>query len=84
MKVKILQKFHDKADYMRVYLVGETFTFDDARAEYLIGLGLVEAVKEAKKAEPVVKPAEEPKPLFSEDTLIQPVTTTRRRTQKDN
>ena len=54
MKVKVTNKFHDKADFNKVYLVGETITFDDARAEYLISLGLVELAEEpAKKAEPV-------------------------------
>ena len=48
MKVTILQKFHDKADYMKVYLVGETVTFDDTRAEALIARGLVESAEEAE------------------------------------
>lgn len=46
MKVRILQKFHDRVDYMKVYLVGETVTFDDARAESLIRRGLVESAEE--------------------------------------
>lgn len=46
MKVRILQKFHDKANYMTVYLVGETVAFDDARAESLIKRGLVESAEE--------------------------------------
>lgn len=50
MKVRILQKFHDKASYNTVYLVGETVTFDDARAEYLIGRGLAESAEDAAEA----------------------------------
>ena len=50
MEVRILHKFHDKADFNKVYLVGETVTFDDARAEYLVGLGLVEKVVEEAAA----------------------------------
>lgn len=48
MDVRILQRFRDGADYSKVYLVGETVTFDDERAEYLIGLGLVERTEGAK------------------------------------
>ena len=47
MKVKVLHKFHDRVDFSKVYLVGETYTFDDARAESLIARGLVESDKEA-------------------------------------
>ena len=46
MEVRVLQKFHDRVDYMKVYLVGETYTFDDARAESLIVRGLVESAEE--------------------------------------
>lgn len=49
MKVKILHKFHDKVDFMKVYLVGETVTFDDTRAEALIKRGLVESAEETKE-----------------------------------
>lgn len=55
MNVKILKKFHDKADYSKVYLVGETFTFEDARAAILIARGLVESEEEIE-----VNPMEEP------------------------
>lgn len=77
MKVKILHTFHDKADYRMVYLVGETITFDDARAESLIGLGLVE-----KEEESVEVP--EDKPLFPEDKPVKTVTTRRRSTSKES
>lgn len=74
MEVRILHKFHDKADYNKVYLVGETVTFDDTRAEYLIGMGLAERIVEAAPEEEAAKPAG-----------IQPIkTTTRRRVVKDN
>lgn len=46
MEVRILHKFHDRVDYKKVYLVGETVTFDDARAESLIKRGLVERIEE--------------------------------------
>lgn len=42
MKVRVLHQFHDRADYRKVHLVGETLVVEDARAEYLIGLGLAE------------------------------------------
>lgn len=63
MKVKILNKFHDRADYSKVYLVGETLTFDDARAEYLISKGLAECAEVAEpevvvEAEEVIEAAE--------------------------
>lgn len=54
MEVRVLHRFHDKADYNTVYLVGETVTFDDARADYLIELGLVEPIK-AEEAAPAKK-----------------------------
>lgn len=46
MEVRILHKFHDRVDYTKVYLVGETVIFDDARAESLIKRGLVEKAEE--------------------------------------
>lgn len=46
MEVRILHRFHDKADFAKVYLVGETVIFDDARAAFLIGRGLAEAIEE--------------------------------------
>lgn len=46
MKVRILHTFHDRVDYKKVYLVGETVTFSDARAESLIARGLVECAEE--------------------------------------
>ena len=64
MKVTILQKFHDKADYTKVYLVGETLTFDDARAESLIARGLAEC------ADTVVEPEVEPEKPVSK---VQPI-----------
>ena len=67
MKVRILNKFHDKADYTKVYLVGETLTFDDARAEYLISMGLAECAEEV--AEVVVEEAAEPIILDAEEVV---------------
>ena len=75
MKVTILQKFHDKADYTKVYLVGETLTFDDARAESLIARGLAECAD--KVFEPKVELAEEqPKPEVEPEkpvSKVQPI-----------
>lgn len=59
MEVRILHKFHDKADYNKVYLVGETITFEDTRAEYLIGLGLAERIVEEIAEEAQAEIAEE-------------------------
>ena len=56
MEVKILQKFHDREDFTKVYPVGETVIFDDVRAKYLIGLGLVEEIVETP-AEEIVEEA---------------------------
>lgn len=95
MKVKILQMFHDKVNYNKVYLVGETVTFDDQRAEALIARGLVENDEEV--AEPIVEteyaPTEE-LPLeveTKEDTqaeellkVVKPVATKRKSQSKDN
>lgn len=61
MEVRILHKFHDKADFSKVYLVGETVKFDDERAEYLVGLGLVEKVVEESAAEEDAPASEEEK-----------------------
>lgn len=95
MEVRILHKFHDKADYNKVYLVGETVTFDDTRAEYLIGLGLAERIVEAAPeevaeeapvlAEPEVVVEAAPEEEAAKPAGIQPIkTTTRRRVVKDN
>ena len=98
MEVRILHKFHDTASYNTVYLVGETVTFDDERAEHLIGLGLVEAVEEPveievepiekEAAEEAVEPAEEPSDSAEtepiEEAAVKPVAATRRSSNKDN
>lgn len=63
MKVKVLHKFHDRVDFSKVYLVGETYTFDDARAESLIARGLVESDEEAAE-----KILEDEAPI--EETLV--------------
>ena len=87
MKVRILQEFHDKADYMKVYLVGETVTFDDARAEALIARGLVESAEEKPKEEepaaPVEEEAEMAQPLFPAENDVKPVATRRKGAPKE-
>lgn len=63
MEVRILVEFHDRDDFTKVYPVGETFNFDDERAEHLIGLGLVEPVEEpaaVAETEPIEEAAAKP------------------------
>lgn len=100
MEVRILHKFHDRADFTKVYPVGETFTFDDARAEHLIKRGLAEPVESVEEepieeasiveaAEPVesVEPVEESIEEVEpevEEAVVKPVATKRRSTSKDN
>lgn len=45
MKVRILQEFRDRADFKKVYPVGETHTFDDELVASLIDRGLVEVAE---------------------------------------
>lgn len=70
MEVRVLHKFHDRADFTKVYPVGETFTFEDARANYLIKRGLVEAVVEDEENAPADEgtPAEENAPEVVEES----------------
>ena len=75
MKVRISQMFHDKADYTKVYLVGETHSFDDERAAYLIGLGLAESVEECEKPSETV---------FTQPIEVKIARQPRKRTSKDN
>lgn len=92
MEVRILHKFHDRADFTKVYPVGETFTFDDARAEHLIKRGLVEAVVEEdapvvvdeSEEEAVAEPDEVLETPIVEEKAIKPVATKRRTVSKDN
>lgn len=87
MKVRISQMFHDKVDYTKVYLVGETYTFDDARAEALINRGLVECAEE-----PIKREEEENLVLKTETSsesektikAVKPVATRRKSANKDN
>lgn len=83
MEVRILHKFHDRADFTKVYPVGETFTFDDARANHLIKRGLVEVVPAEEPLEDETSSVEEETPVV-EEKAIKPVATKRRSTSKDN
>ena len=74
MEVRVLHKFHDKASYKTVYLVGETVTFDDARAGHLIELGLVEPIETVEVVE-----AES-----TEETIEKPVVAKKRSSKKNN
>lgn len=90
MKVKVLHKFHDRVDFSKVYLVGETYTFDDARAESLIARGLVESDEEAAEeiledeatieAEEAIEEEAEKAPIKA----VKPVATKRKNQPKDN
>lgn len=91
MRVRILHKFHDKADFMKVYLVGETVTFDDARAEALIARGLVEKDEEKKEENPSEMSEADnasveavKKLLFPEEKAVKPVATRRKSSQKES
>ena len=75
MNVRISQMFHDKADYTKVYLVGETHSFDDERAAYLIGLGLAKPVEGSKQ------PSET---AFTQPIEVKIARQPRKRTSKDN
>ncbi len=85
MEVKILHKFHDKADFNKVYLVGETVTFDEERANELVKLGLVEPVQEEADAETATETdtEAEAEAAPAEEAAVKPVAT-RRRSTKDN
>lgn len=98
MKVTILQKFHDRVDFSKVYLVGETYIFEDARAAALIARGLVASAEEPieSEVEPEVNTvvnveetvAEEPVETKTEVepvSKVQPIVKqTRKRTPKAN
>lgn len=71
MEVRILHKFHDRADFTKVYPVGETFTFDDVRAEHLIKRGLAEpaeSVEEKSIEEAPIVEAVEPETEVVEES----------------
>lgn len=94
MEVRILVEFHDRDDFTKVYPVGETFNFDDERAEHLIGLGLVEPVEEpaAEEAEAPAEeaeaPAEEPAAVAEtepiEEAAAKPAAAKKKSASKDN
>lgn len=94
MKVKVLHKFHDRVDFSKVYLVGETYTFDDARAESLVTRGLVESAEEVAGEIPEAEetPIEEiPAVVIEADNeaeapvmAVKPVATKRKSQPKDN
>lgn len=50
--VKIIQEFHDKDRFSKVYLVGDVCEFDKSRAQSLISKGLVKAVSEEAQDKP--------------------------------
>lgn len=55
MKAKILQEFHDKNDYRRVYKVDDTVEFSADRFRELKSLGLVAEIRQEKQKEPKTK-----------------------------
>lgn len=72
MEVRILHKFHDKADFTKVYLVGETVTFDDIRANHLISRGLAESTAPVEEPEEVIELVDEPSPVVEATETAEP------------
>lgn len=50
-RVRVIQSFHDKDNYNKVYKVGDVVTFDETRANKLIALRLAEEIKVSKRKE---------------------------------
>lgn len=72
MKVRILQEFRDRADFTKVYPVGETHTFDNELAISLISRGLAEEVVEP--IDEAAEEAEEAKEVAeSEEVVAEPI-----------
>lgn len=58
MDARIIEEFHDKADYGKVYKAGSIVAFPTARFNELKALGLIDGVNDAKSAtKPVVEQA---------------------------
>lgn len=55
MKAKILQAFHDKDDYRKVYKVDDTVEFSADRFRELKALGLVAEIRSEKQKEAKTK-----------------------------
>ena len=55
MKAKILQEFHDKDNYRKVYNVDDTVEFSADRFRELKALGLVAEIRTEKTKEPKSK-----------------------------
>ena len=49
MIVRVAQTFRDKDNYTLIYRAGEEREFNDARAQHLISLGLVESISIAQE-----------------------------------
>lgn len=47
--VRVIQPFHDKDNYNKVYQIGEVVSIDAERANKLITLNLVEVIKPLKR-----------------------------------
>lgn len=50
--VRIVQEFHDKDMFSKIYLVGDVCEFDESRAQSLISKGLAEAISEEVEDKP--------------------------------
>ena len=61
-KVRTLVKFREKDNYAVVHEVGDIFECTSERAEYLISLGFVEAVKPAASKPAAVEEKVDEKP----------------------
>lgn len=82
-KVRIITRFHDRADYSHVYEVGQTVYFnDDARVRSIVERGLGEIVEE-ERVEIFAEEVEKPIVVITDDTDTPKPSkkTTRRRTK---
>ena len=92
MKVKILQEFRDRADFKKVYPVGETHTFDNELAVSLIARGLAEDAEPVESNEAEAIEAEQPseevvgkvQPIFLHEKETASATPKKKRSTKDN
>lgn len=51
-EVRIIQEFHDKDRFSKIYFVGDVCEFDESRARALISKGLAEAISEDAEDKP--------------------------------
>ena len=67
-RVRVISEFHDRADYSRVYKVGQEVDFEDkARVRSIVERGLGEIVEEPV-AEIYVEEADKPVAVIADNT----------------